>query len=107
MNLGDLAFYAGILGITIYLCLMVIRQTGHTGRIGEAIKKYENAIASLQSQQVELKANRQEKQPDVDELLSRVLELRELRDRLQTQYEELQDQVRERDIDIRMKTRGI
>ena len=105
--LGDLAFYAGILGITIYLCLMVIKHTGHASKMSEAIKKYEDAIASLQSQQTELKATRQEKQPQVDELLASVLELRQQRDQLQIQYEELQDRAKERSIDIQVKPRGI
>ena len=89
MLLGDLAFYAGILGITIYLCLMTIKHTGHTGKINDTIKKYEGAIASLQEQQAHLKSARQDKQPEVDGLLSRVMELREMRDQLQVALIEL------------------
>jgi len=106
MMLGDLAFYAGILGITIYLCLMVIKHTGHTSKISDSIKRYERAIASLQEQQSQLKATRQENQPEVNGLLSRVLELRESRDQLQIRYEELQDQAKTGDRDIQVKSRG-
>ncbi|MFH1567968.1 MAG: hypothetical protein ABIL09_08190 [Gemmatimonadota bacterium] len=106
MTPGDLAFYAGILGITMYLCLMVIKHTSQSGKITEAIKRYEDSIASLAQQLEALKAARSQKQPTVDGLVSRVVELRALRDRLQIQLEDLQARVKERDTDIHVKSRG-
>ena len=106
MQLGDFAFYAGILGITMYLCLMVIQNTSRSGKVTEHIKKYDAAIAALQQQLQELDQVRGERQPGVDELIARVVELRGQRDRLQVQYEELQDRAQDRQINIQTKQRG-
>ena len=104
MDLGDLAVSVGVVGITIYLCLMVIKHTNYAGRTREAITKYEKAIASLQDQHTRLKATWEEKQPEVDALLDRVLELRALRDQLHIGFEELKGQAKERTRDIRVKS---
>ena len=105
MDLGDLAFYVGIVGIIIYLCLMIIRYTMTSGKISEAGKRYEERITYLQQKVEELRAERDQKNPEVDEIVEKVVGLRETRDKLQIQYEEMLEQTRERGFEIKTKVR--
>ena len=106
MLIGDLAYSAGVLGLVVYGCFLVIRQAGRTGKLSDAIRRNENRITSLQQRMGELRVERAEKTPGVDDLLQRVIELRERRDKLQIAYEEMQARALDRDIHIKMTSRG-
>ena len=106
MPIGDLVYYAGILGLVIYGCFMVIRQAGRTGKLADTIRQYDERIARLQQRRTELRAARDEKSPGVEDLLQQVIDLRGRRDRLQIAYEEMETKARDRDIPIKMSTRG-
>ena len=106
MPIGDLLCYAGLLGLVIYGCFLVIRQGGCTGKLADAIRQYEDRIATLQRRLTELRAARDEKSPGVDDLLQRVIELRDRRDKLQIAYEEMQAEARGRNIPIKTASRG-
>ena len=101
MILGDLAFYAGIIGIIIYLCLMVIRYTTTAGTLKESEKKCADRIEHLKQRVAELRQERDHMQPEVDQLLEKGIGLREVRDRLQIQYEEMQEKSHAREIHIK------
>ena len=106
MALGDLAFYAGIVGIVIYLCLMATKHAGRAGKLTEAIQKYTETSAELQHRLAELESKRDEQAPVVDDLLAKVVELRGVRDQLQIQYEDMQAKVRGKEINVRKASRG-
>ena len=99
--LGDLAFLIGTVGIVIYICLIIIRFTNRAGKVKRRIKQYEEQAARLQERIEELKKQREAIHPQVDALVNRVVELREVRDRLQFQYKEMIERSREREIHIR------
>lgn len=105
MIVGDLAFYIGIVGIILYLCLMIIRYTMNSTKIVEACKRYDERTAQLQQKVDELRAERDQKSPQVDELVATVVSLRQRRDALQTQYEETAHIRRDRDIEIKTNAR--
>ena len=101
MIFGDLAFYGGIVGIILYICVIVIGHTTRISKLVDVVRKYDDRIAALSSRKQELTAIHHDKQPQVDALLKRVLELREMRDRLQIQLEDMQASVSERKIEIK------
>ena len=105
MILGDLAFYIGIVGIIIFLCLMIIRFTMSSGKISETVKRYEERGVRLQEKVQELQEKRDQMNPEVDELIEKVVNLRETRDTLQTQYEDMIEETTTRDIQIKTKVR--
>ena len=105
MDLGDLAFYIGIVGIIMYLCLMIIRYTMNAGKIVAACKRYDERALQLQQKVDELCAERDRKNPQVDELIEKVVGLRETRDRLQTEYEGMGESSQDRDIEIKTNVR--
>ena len=107
MPIGDLAYYAGLLGLVMYGCLMVIRQAGRTGKLSDSIRQYETRIAALQQSLAELRAARDEKAPRIDDILQRVIELRDRRDKLQIAYEDMQAKASDRDIQIKASSRGL
>ena len=106
MPIGDLAYYAGVLGLVIYCCFLVVRQAGRTGKLTDAIRQYDERIARLHQRREELRAARDEKSPGIDGLLQEVIDLRAERDRLQIQYEEMEAKASERDRPIKMSTHG-
>jgi|GEM_PF-3377449 hypothetical protein len=101
MILGDLAFYAGISGIILYLCLMVIRNTTAVGTLREKEKKCGERAEHLKQKVVALRRKRDKMGPDVDRLLEQMIGLREVRDQLHMQYEEMQEKGRAREIHIK------
>ena len=106
MPIGDLVYYAGLLCLVIYGCFLVIRQSGRTGKLTDAIRQYDTRIATLQQRLEEMRAAREEKQPGTDDLLQQVIELRARRDELQIAYEDMQAAARDRDIHIKVSSRG-
>ena len=100
MPVGILISYGGLLGLVIYGCFLVIRQTGRTGELTEAISRYESRIAVLEERLAGLRKAREETGPGVDQLLRQVIELRGRRDELQIHYEDMLARYRNRDIDI-------
>ena len=107
MIIGDLALYGGIVGIILYICIMVIRHTTQLGRMTDVLRKYEERIAVLRSRREELLAQHRELSPQVDGLVKRVLHLRETRDRLQIQFQDMQAASRQRDIVIKTSSRNL
>ena len=106
MPIGDLVYYAGLLCLVIYGCFLVIRQSGRTSKLSDAIRQYDTRIANLQQRLAELRAARDEKSPGTDDLLQQVIDLRSRRDQLQIAYEDMQARASDREIHIKMSTRG-
>lgn len=104
--LGDLAFVAGAIGIFIYICLIVVRYANQASQISEKAGKYESEIQRLQQRFRELKEQRAVVAPEIDAVVAQMVELRDERDRLQVQYEEMQVDSQRRDIDIKTKRLG-
>ncbi len=106
MIIGDLAIYAGIVGIILYLCIIIIRHTGNTSRMAEGVRKCEERIAAAETRLRDLHAEYDEKSPHVDAIVKRVLGLREKRDRLEIEYQDLLAKSQEREIHIKSGSRG-
>jgi predicted nuclease with TOPRIM domain len=104
---GDLTFTIGTVAVILYiifsLCISAVRYTAKTGKMGEQNRRYDSEIGRLQGRIEELKEERAGISPKLDELVGRVLELRSRRDKLQMGYQEMQDKVRTRQLDIKSK----
>ena len=105
MFLGDLAFIIGLIGVVIYLCIGVISHTSKAGKLAKKGRGYEREIERLQARVEGFKAERDAVSPELNGLVERMIELRAVRDRLQMQYEEMQEKVRNRQIDIKTNVR--
>ena len=70
-----------------------------------AIKRYEDQIVSLRPRIAELKEKWDQANPEVSKLVSKVVELREVRDKLQFQYDEMVAKSQEREINIKYNVR--
>lgn len=101
MIIGDLALYAGIVGIILYVCILTIRHTTRIGKLTDNLRKHDDHITALKARKEDLVAQHRLKHPEVDALVKRVLELRESRDRLQVQYNDLLASAEERTIEIK------
>ena len=91
MSVLEIPYLIGILGLAIYTCLIVVRHTRFAGLLVEKSKKYENVVRALESNVDEFKAQKQEKIPQLDELMRKVLALREKRDQLLQKYGEIEN----------------
>lgn len=98
---GDMAFVIGTIGMIIYLCLITIRFTSQSSRVKAAIRTYDEGLGRLNRALAELQGKRAALDPDVDVLVTRMIALRETRDRLSLQYEEMVARSREREIHIK------
>lgn len=99
--LGDIAFLIGTIGVVIYLCLIVIRYTSQASRLKAIIRQYEEQLYRVRQKIEELEQKRAAQDPEVNRLLNQMIALRELRDRLSFQYEEMVARSREREIRIK------
>ncbi|MFA6110794.1 MAG: hypothetical protein WDA75_18700 [Candidatus Latescibacterota bacterium] len=102
---GDMAFVIGAIGMIIYLCLITIRFTSQASRVKVAIHTYDESIERLKCALAELHEKRAALDPDVDVLVTRMISLRETRDRLSLQYGEMVARSREREINIGYRAR--
>ena len=103
--LGNLALVVGTVGMVIYLCLITVRFASKasvlkatTVTVEERLARAANALAALQQQRAAI-------DPAVDALLGRMIDLRETRDRLSLQYQEMVARSREREINIGFRAR--
>ncbi len=103
MTIGDLTFVAGTIGLFIYMCLIVVKHTNGAGKIAEKKRRYDAENERLSLRRKELKVSRDELNPQVDEVMVQMIALRDERDRLQLQYEEMVETARRRDIQIKTK----
>ena len=103
--LGDLALGIGFVGLIVYLCMMVVRFSGRASGLATSIRRHEESIARLRSQVQELKQHSEEVSPQVDEVVGRMIELRNLRDHLCMRLDEMHEKTRDPDVEIRMKQR--
>jgi capsule polysaccharide export protein KpsE/RkpR len=93
----DLVLMLGLVGIIIYLCSMLIGHTSQSSRVTEAQKKYDREIARLEPRVEEWKAQRGEKNPQMDALIARMLALRLERDQWCRQCEERKEKAQARE----------
>jgi len=103
MIFGDLAFIMGIIGIVIYLCLILIRFTTNSGKIVAIGKRYDEEIVRLKQRIKEWKKELDEINPQMNALVSKMVELREIRDQLYFQYEAMVEEAQERKVSIKYK----
>ena len=101
MNLiGDLAIGLGFVGLITYLCFLLIRFSSRSGRLKTTIDQYEEVSIRLRAQNAELEQQCAATSPELDDLVSRAIDVRSRRDRLSRTLEEMQERVEERDREI-------
>jgi len=101
MSLNNLPYLVGIMALVIAACLLLVRHTRLAGRLVEGTRKYEDTTRVLEDKIKGLRAQKTEKEPQLEELLQRTIELREQRDQLLTQYHEVEkvlERKREREL---------
>jgi hypothetical protein len=103
--LGNIAFVIGAIGVIIYLCLVTIRFTSQASRLKTAARAYDGRLERLARTLAELQERRAAIDPLVDQLVTRMIELRETRDRLSLQFGEMVARSREREIHIKYQAR--
>lgn len=103
--LGDLAFLIGTIGVIIYMCLITVRYTSKASQLKTAIQRFESQTGRLEQRIGALKEQREVVDPEVDVLVNKVVGLREIRDKLQFKYEDMEAKSRQREINIKYNAR--
>ncbi|MFT5089242.1 MAG: ABC-type phosphate transport system auxiliary subunit [Candidatus Latescibacterota bacterium] len=103
MLIGDIAFIVGSIGLFIYICMIIVKHATQAGKLSDRTRRYEGEGERLRIQREELQQQRSEAQPKMDEIITKVIALREERDRLLIQYEDMQAEAHSRQIVIKSK----
>jgi hypothetical protein len=101
MPLDNFPYLIGIIALVISACLILVRHARLAGRLVEGARKQEEGAKVLEGKIGELRAQKTEKEPQLEELLQRTIDLREQRDQLLNQYNEIEESLekkREREL---------
>ena len=84
---AELAPYViGCVGIIMFVCVIMIQYSQKATKLREGIKHYDDAVSRFMSSIAELNHQKDQIQPQYEELVATLVDLREQRDKLQHEH---------------------
>ena len=93
MFTSEFPYILGIAGIVVYGCLIIIHHVRFSGKLNERAKNCGAAIGELESRIEDLEEQKKKKMPKLEELLERMIKMREERDQLQLQHRSVEERL--------------